>query len=99
MRVNASAVLCLSLWLVLVGGARAGRGAAPCRRQSTGPPRRRPIVPPPQYAPPPAPSLVRQNSVGPRLIIAPGVFIPSSGSTGFTLGVVGGYGIDPAPSS
>ena len=47
--------------------------------------------------PPPQPSLVRRYAVGPRLIIAPGVFIPSSGSAGFTLGVVGGYGFDLGP--
>src|SRR6516165_8045534 len=42
----------------------------------------------PQVAPepPPQPSLVRRYSVGPRFLIAPGVFIPSSGSAGFTLG-------------
>ncbi len=57
--------------------------------------------PAPTYAPPPTPppepSLVRRYAVGPRLIIAPGVFIPSSGSAGFTLGVVGGYGFDLGP--
>ena len=42
----------------------------------------------------PVASLVRRYSVGPRLIIAPGVFIPSTGSSGFTLGVVLGYGFD-----
>jgi hypothetical protein len=47
--------------------------------------------------PPPQPSLVRRYAVGPRFIIAPGVFIPSSGSAGFTLGVVGGYGFDLGP--
>ena len=53
----------------------------------------------PQVAPPPPeqPSLVRRYAVGPRLIIAPGVFIPSTGSAGFTLGVVGGYGFDLGP--
>ena len=53
----------------------------------------------PQEAPepPPQPSLVRRYAVGPRLIIAPGVFIPSSGSAGFTLGVAGGYGFDLGP--
>lgn len=47
--------------------------------------------------PPPEPSLVRRYAVGPRFIIAPGVFIPSTGSAGFTLGVVGGYGFDLGP--
>jgi hypothetical protein len=47
--------------------------------------------------PPPQPSLVRRYAVGPRFIIAPGVFIPSSGSAGFTLGVAGGYGFDLGP--
>jgi hypothetical protein len=49
----------------------------------------------PQAAP--EPSLVRRYAVGPRLIIAPGVFIPSTGSAGFTLGVIGGYGFDLGP--
>jgi len=35
--------------------------------------------------------------VGPRFTIAPGVFIPSSGSAGFALGVEGGYGFDLGP--
>jgi hypothetical protein len=35
--------------------------------------------------------------VGPRFIIAPGVFIPSTGSAGFTLGIIGGYGFDLGP--
>lgn len=94
MRVNAPAVLSASVWLV----------SSVALAQSTPPP-----MPPPEYGttqapvyvpipePPPEPSLVRLNSVGPRLIVAPGVFIPSSGSTGFTLGVVGGYGIDTGP--
>ena len=47
--------------------------------------------------PPPQPSLVRRYAVGPRLLIAPGVFIPSTGSAGFTLGVIGGYGFDLGP--
>src|SRR4029453_7934306 len=51
----------------------------------------------PQAEPAPEPSLVRRYAVGPRLIIAPGVFIPSSGSAGFSLGVVGGYGFDLGP--
>lgn len=51
----------------------------------------------PAPAPPPEPGLVRRYAVGPRLIIAPGVFIPSSGNAGFTLGVVGGYGFDLGP--
>ena len=51
--------------------------------------------PPPP--PPEPPSLVRRYAVGPRLIFAPGVFIPSSGSAGFTLGIVGGYGFDLGP--
>ncbi|HUM10892.1 MAG TPA: hypothetical protein VLT82_08100 [Myxococcaceae bacterium] len=51
----------------------------------------------PQLTPPPEPSLVRRYAVGPRLIIAPGVFIPSTGSAGFTLGLAGGYGFDLGP--
>jgi hypothetical protein len=53
----------------------------------------------PQTEPEPAPqpSLVRRYSVGPRLIIAPGIFIPSTGSAGFTLGIIGGYGFDLGP--
>jgi len=51
----------------------------------------------PAAVPAPAPSLVRRYTVGPRLILAPGVFIPSNGSAGFTLGVVGGYGFDLGP--
>ncbi|RPH71424.1 MAG: hypothetical protein EHM78_07305 [Myxococcaceae bacterium] len=51
----------------------------------------------PEPPPPPEPGLVRRYAVGPRFIIAPGVFIPSSGSAGFTLGVVGGYGFDMGP--
>jgi len=50
--------------------------------------------PPP---PPPEPGLVRQNAVGPRFAIIPGVFIPSSGSAGFSLGLEGGYGFDLGP--
>jgi len=53
--------------------------------------------PPETPEPPPQPSLVRRYAVGPRFIIAPGVFIPSSGSAGFTLGVAGGYGFDLGP--
>jgi hypothetical protein len=65
-----------------------------------------PAYPPPQptYAapypappPPPAPGLVRQNAVGPRFAIIPGIFIPSSGSAGFSLGLEGGYGLDLGP--
>lgn len=96
MRVNASGFLCLSLCL---GASVAfGQGEPP-----SGPPpgygtSQPPVYgPPPQPEPPPAPSLVRQNSVGPRLVIAPGVFIPSNGSSGFTLGVVLGYGLDLGP--
>jgi hypothetical protein len=48
-------------------------------------------------APAPEPSLVRRYAVGPRLIIAPGVFIPSTGSAGFSLGIIGGYGFDLGP--
>lgn len=55
------------------------------------------VAPAPPPEPPPEPSLVRRYAVGPRLIIAPGVFIPSSGSAGFTLGVIGGYGFDLGP--
>ncbi|HTS81669.1 MAG TPA: hypothetical protein VMH40_13805 [Myxococcaceae bacterium] len=51
----------------------------------------------PEDVPGPPPSLVRQYAVGPRFIIAPGVFIPSSGSAGFALGVEGGYGFDLGP--
>ncbi len=51
----------------------------------------------PQPAPAPEPSLVRRYAVGPRLIIAPGIFIPSTGSAGFTLGIIGGYGFDLGP--
>ena len=53
----------------------------------------------PQVAPepPPEPSLVRRYAVGPRFIIAPGIFIPTSGNAGFTLGVIGGYGFDLGP--
>ncbi len=51
----------------------------------------------PQAEPAPEPSLVRRYAVGPRFIIAPGVFIPSTGSAGFSLGVVGGYGFDLGP--
>ena len=55
-------------------------------------------IPPPEPAPPPEPpGLVRQNSVGLRLSIAPGVFIPSTGSAGFSLGVTAGYGLDLGP--
>jgi len=46
---------------------------------------------------PPEPSLVRRYAVGPKFLIAPGVFIPSSGSAGFSLGVEGGYGFDLGP--
>lgn len=53
-----------------------------------------PSQPPP---PPPEPGLVRRYSVGPRFAIIPGVFIPSSGSAGFSLGVEGGYGLDLGP--
>jgi len=42
-------------------------------------------------------SLVRRYSVGPRLTIAPGVFIPANGSAGFALGVEGAYGFDLGP--
>ena len=52
---------------------------------------------PPPPAPPPSPGLVRQNAVGPRFAIIPGVFIPSNGSAGFSLGLEGGYGIDLGP--
>ena len=99
MRVNASAVtvpVAVRSWL-------AGR-ARPVPQPATwhhlpeyGTSQAPAYVPPPQYAPPPEPSLVRQNSVGLRLIIAPGVFIPSTGSSGFTLGVVVGYGLDLGP--
>src|ERR1700742_3238460 len=47
--------------------------------------------------PPPETSLVRRYAVGPRFIIAPGVFIPSTGSAGFSLGLIGGYGFDLGP--
>jgi hypothetical protein len=42
-------------------------------------------------------SLVRRYSVGPRFTVAPGVFIPSRGSAGFSLGLEGGYGFDLGP--
>jgi Outer membrane protein beta-barrel domain len=42
-------------------------------------------------------SLVRRYSVGPRFTVAPGVFIPSTGSAGFSLGLEGGYGFDLGP--
>jgi Outer membrane protein beta-barrel domain len=42
-------------------------------------------------------SLVRRYSVGPRFTVAPGVFIPSNGSAGFSLGLEGGYGFDLGP--
>jgi len=51
----------------------------------------------PEPPPPPEPGLVRRYAVGPRFIIAPGVFIPSTGSAGFTLGIIGGYGFDLGP--
>ncbi len=54
-------------------------------------------APAPQYAPPEEISLVRRYAVGPRIIFAPGVFIPSNGSAGFALGVEGGYGFDLGP--
>jgi hypothetical protein len=41
--------------------------------------------------------LVRRYSVGLRLSIAPGVFFPSTGSAGFSLGLDGGYGVDLGP--
>jgi len=53
--------------------------------------------PPPEAGAPPEPSLVRRYAVGPKFLIAPGVFIPSSGSAGFSLGVEGGYGFDLGP--
>lgn len=58
-----------------------------------------PVQQSPQVAPepPPEPGLVRRYAVGPRFIIAPGVFIPSTGSAGFTLGIFGGYGFDLGP--
>ncbi len=96
MRANAPATLSAALCLlapVAFGQSEPPPGPPPEYGTSQAPV----YLPPPQYAPPPEPSLVRQMSVGPRLIIAPGVFIPSSGSTGFTLGVVGGYGIDLGP--
>jgi hypothetical protein len=45
----------------------------------------------------PETSLVRRYAVGPRLTIAPGVFIPATGSAGFALGVEGAYGLDVGP--
>jgi hypothetical protein len=54
-------------------------------------------APPEALQPPPPPSLVRLNTVGPKFTIAPGVFIPSSGAAGFSLGVEGGYGFDLGP--
>jgi hypothetical protein len=51
----------------------------------------------PAPAPAPEPGLVRRYAVGPRLIFAPGIFIPSSGNAGFTLGIIGGYGFDLGP--
>lgn len=51
-------------------------------------------LPPP---PPPPPGLVRRYAVGPRFSIAPGIFIPSNGNAGFSLGVEGGYGFDLGP--
>jgi len=91
MRLNGQAALTAALWLV---SSVAHAQSAPTA----------PTVPPgygtqvPAFEPPPEPSLVRQNSVGLRLSIAPGVFIPANGgSAGFTLGVVAGYGIDVGP--
>src|SRR5262245_6430092 len=51
----------------------------------------------PPAEPAPEPGLARRYAVGPRLIIGPGGFIPSSGSAGFSLAVVGGYGFDLGP--
>lgn len=48
-------------------------------------------------APPPEPGLVRRYAVGPRFAIMPGVFIPSTGSAGFSLGLEGSYGFDLGP--
>jgi len=63
-----------------------------------------PPPPPPGYAagypvapPPEQPGLVRQYAVGKRFAIIPGVFIPSSGSAGFSLGLEFSYGIDLGP--
>jgi len=53
--------------------------------------------PPPEPITPPETSLVRRYAVGPKFLIAPGVFIPSSGNAGFSLGVEGGYGFDLGP--
>jgi hypothetical protein len=96
-----------SACLLLLSSVARGQdpGAAQPPPGATAPPQYAPppqvATPPPQYAPmpapPPEPSLVRQYAVGPRLIIAPGVFIPSSGSAGFTLGIIGGYGFDLGP--
>jgi hypothetical protein len=77
----------LSAWLLLLSSVAAAQGADVATQPA-------PMAPP---EPPPQPSLVRRYAVGPRLLIAPGVFIPSSGSAGFTLGVVGGYGFDLGP--
>ncbi len=96
MRRNASAALSAALCLlapVALGQSTPPPGPPPEYGTSQAPA----YVPPPQYAPPPEPSLVRQNSVGLRLVIAPGVFIPTTGSSGFTLGVVVGYGLDLGP--
>jgi hypothetical protein len=100
MRANAPAAL--SAALCLLAPVALGQSAPPPGPPPEPPPEygtsQAPVyVPPPQYAPAPEPSLVRQNSVGLRLVIAPGVFIPTTGSSGFTLGVVVGYGLDLGP--
>lgn len=56
-----------------------------------------PVPPPTPPPPPPSPGLVRRYAVGPRFAIIPGVFIPSNGSAGFSLGLEGGYGFDFGP--
>ena len=53
--------------------------------------------PPETIPPPPETSIIRRYAVGPKFLIAPGVFIPSTGNAGFSLGVEGGYGFDLGP--
>ena len=90
MRTHVRAALSACL-LLLAPIAVAQTGEVPTTDYGTQTPQAAPEPPPPE------PGLVRRYAVGPRFIIAPGVFIPSSGSAGFTLGVVGGYGFDMGP--
>jgi len=86
----------LSACLLLLSGIAAAQPGPP-PAEEPGFPQYATPAPAPQYAPPPEPSPVRRYAVGPRFTIAPGVFIPSSGSAGFALGVEGGYGFDLGP--